>query len=126
MPEPWAAGLDELVAELGSDPRAGLATAVATCRSEACPNAIPEPRGVSAVALVLEQLRDPFVLLLLAAGVIAAAVGDLKDTAVIAAVVVVTGLSVATRPESCTSRPSPTRAATERPKATSAVPRRAW
>jgi Ca2+-transporting ATPase len=52
------------------------------------PNTIPEPprRGVS--GRVLDQLRDPMIMLLLAAAVLAVSLRDLTDTAVIAVVVV--------------------------------------
>ncbi|MDP2014146.1 MAG: HAD-IC family P-type ATPase, partial [Actinomycetota bacterium] len=53
------------------------------------PNTLPEPNRRSRVALLLDQIRNPLVLLLLGAGVIAGLVGDTKDAAVIFAVVVI-------------------------------------
>jgi Ca2+-transporting ATPase len=52
------------------------------------PNAIPEPRGPGAADRVLAQLRDPMVVLLLAAIAVSIALGDVTDTVVIAVVIV--------------------------------------
>ncbi|MFC5286730.1 cation-translocating P-type ATPase [Actinokineospora guangxiensis] len=52
------------------------------------PNTIPEPRGPGVFSRVLAQLRDPMLLLLIAAIAVSSALGDLTDTAVIAAVIV--------------------------------------
>ncbi|MFD1371014.1 cation-translocating P-type ATPase [Actinoplanes sichuanensis] len=68
----------------------GLSTAEATRRlAEDGPNlvAAPPPRGV--VRRVGRQLADPLVALLLAAGVVTAALGDVPDTLIILLVVVV-------------------------------------
>jgi len=53
------------------------------------PNALPRPRPVSTTARVLAQLRDPMILLLLAAGLVTVVVSDASDALVIALVVVV-------------------------------------
>ncbi|WP_175482626.1 cation-translocating P-type ATPase [Actinokineospora iranica] len=51
-------------------------------------NTIPEPRRPGALTRVAAQLRDPMIMLLLAAMALAVALGDLTDTAVIALVIV--------------------------------------
>ena len=56
--------------------------------SEHGPNSIPEARQRSAIGRLVTQLRDPMILLLLAAGLVTTAVGDVTDTAIIAIVVV--------------------------------------
>ena len=53
------------------------------------PNTLPEPNRRSRVMLLVDQVRNPLVLLLLGAAAIAGVVGDAKDAAVILAVVVV-------------------------------------
>ena len=52
-------------------------------------NTLPEPNRRSRVMLLVDQVRNPLVLLLLGAAVIAGVVGDVKDAAVILAVVVI-------------------------------------
>ena len=52
------------------------------------PNVIQEPRRTGVPARILAQLRDPMILLLLAAAVLSAALRDLTDLAVISAVIV--------------------------------------
>jgi P-type Ca2+ transporter type 2C len=52
------------------------------------PNSLPDAPSRGVAARVLEQLRDPMILLLLAAGAVTAAVGDVTDTAVIAVVII--------------------------------------
>jgi len=58
-------------------------------RAVSGPNTLPEPNRRSRVMLLVDQVRNPLVLLLLVAAVIAGVVGDVKDAAVILAVVVV-------------------------------------
>ncbi|GAB3430691.1 cation-translocating P-type ATPase [Flindersiella endophytica] len=68
--------------------RAGLGSLEAQERLAAAgPNAIPEPRSRSAGSRALQQLRDPMILLLLAAALITAALADFADLSVIAAVI---------------------------------------
>ncbi|MGH8869838.1 MAG: cation-translocating P-type ATPase [Actinomycetes bacterium] len=52
------------------------------------PNELPQPPRDTVVTRAWAQLRDPMIMLLLAAGVVTAVVGDVTDTAVIAVVVV--------------------------------------
>ena len=51
------------------------------------PNAVPRPARVSVLRRVGRQLRDPMLLLLMAAGLVTAATGDTADTVIIGAVV---------------------------------------
>ena len=60
----------------------------ARIRADVGPNTIPEPQRPGPAARVFAQLRDPMILLLLGAAALAVALGDLTDTAVIVAVVV--------------------------------------
>jgi Ca2+-transporting ATPase len=53
------------------------------------PNTLPAATRRSRAMLLLDQVRSPLVLLLLAAGAIAGVVGDIKDSVVILAVIVV-------------------------------------
>ncbi len=71
-------------------PAAGLASTEAARRLAALgPNALPRPNRVTPAGRVLAQLRDPMILLLLAAGVVTVLVSDAADAAVIALVVIV-------------------------------------
>ena len=69
---------------------AGLTRAEAERRlADVGPNALPEAPRLSPLARVLAQLRDPMILLLLAAGLLTVLVADAADAAVIGIVVVV-------------------------------------
>ena len=71
-------------------PAGGLTSAEAARRlADVGPNSLPRPRRVTPAGRVLTQLRDPMILLLLAAGIVTVLVGDAADAAVIALVVVV-------------------------------------
>jgi len=70
--------------------RAGLTAAeVARLRSVHGPNAIPSPKPPRVVVRILRSLRDPLVLVLLAALTLTLGTGDFTDAAVIGLVVVV-------------------------------------
>ncbi len=69
--------------------RQGLSSAEAARRLEELgPNILPSQRPTTVVARVLGQLRDPMIILLLAAATVTAAIGDVTDTVVIALVIV--------------------------------------
>lgn len=53
------------------------------------PNRLPEPRRVTLLQVVLRQFRDVMILTLLGAAVLSGVIGDVKDTLVIALIVVV-------------------------------------
>ncbi|OLR94485.1 cation-translocating P-type ATPase [Actinokineospora bangkokensis] len=68
----------------------------ARVRQRVGPNRVPEAAGAGVTARVVAQLRDPMILLLLAAAAIAVALRDATDAGVIAAVVVLnTAIGVA-------------------------------
>ncbi len=68
----------------------GLTRAEAARRlAETGPNSLPEPHRVGPFGRVVAQLRDPMIMLLLAAGVLTVLVGDAPDAAVIGLVVLV-------------------------------------
>lgn len=85
---PWHATPVVAAAEaLGVDPASGLAEEDAERRlGEAGLNRLPETKARSTLAIFLDQFRNVLVLVLLAAAVVAGLLGDLKDTAVIAVV----------------------------------------
>jgi Ca2+-transporting ATPase len=69
--------------------RAGLTSLEAARRLEtAGPNSAPRPKPRSIVSRVVSQMRDPMILLLLAALVVVVAIGDLADATIIAVVIV--------------------------------------
>ena len=72
--------------------------------TEVGPNEIPAPPGTPVWARLLAQLRDPLVVVLLAACVMTLATGDPTDAAVIALVVVVTRRSESPRRSGRTGR----------------------
>ena len=68
----------------------GLTAAEAARRlGDTGPNSLPQPPRTGPAGRILSQLRDPMILLLLAAGVVTVVIGDAADAAVIALVVVV-------------------------------------
>ena len=79
----------EAARELGSDPTRGLAAAAAAARLETHgPNQLQDSGGRTPWGILFEQLRATMVLVLLAAGVLAAVLGDVKNTIAIGAIVV--------------------------------------
>jgi Ca2+-transporting ATPase len=75
---------------LGVDPGEGLGTAEVRSRAEAHgPNKLAEAPQRPRWKLFLDQFRSGIVMVLIAAAVIAGAIGDLKDTVVIAAVLLI-------------------------------------
>ena len=84
----WHALPAEVLAQaLVVDTAAGLADDVARLRlEEAGPNLLPSSPSRSPLALLVDQFRNLLVLVLVAAAVLAAAVGQLKDAVVIAVV----------------------------------------
>jgi Ca2+-transporting ATPase len=96
-PEPWEMPGEEVVAGLGVDPAGGLDDVDAAARlAEDGPNEVQTRKPVSVAQSVLGELRDPLILVLLAAGLLTALTGDVVDTGVIGFVVVVnTTLGVA-------------------------------
>jgi Ca2+-transporting ATPase len=78
----------ELAREHGVDPEHGLLEHEVVQRAlQHGPNALPHGEGRSVWALLLEQFSDFMILVLLAAALISGVVGDLVDTLVILAIV---------------------------------------
>ncbi len=86
---PWhAAPVEEVAERLGCDPRGGLsAPQVEQRRAQAGANELPEQRTRTLRDLLSEQLRDPMILLLVAAAVVSGLVGDPLDTVAIVVIV---------------------------------------
>jgi len=87
--EAWyALPVAEVLARLDTDEAAGLSEAEARTRIEQVgPNEIPQEDGVSPWQILKAQFTEVMVLVLLAAAAISLAVGDVKDTIVILAIV---------------------------------------
>ncbi|MEW6308955.1 MAG: cation-translocating P-type ATPase [Bacillota bacterium] len=85
----WSQTVADIVAGLGVDLGAGLSESAARQRlRQDGPNRLPDQPAPSLLAQVLEQARQPLVLLLLAAAAVSFAAGEGIDAAVIAAIVV--------------------------------------
>lgn len=79
----------ELLAELGTDPHSGLSEEMVRERQRLYGlNEIKESAHQSAVAMFFGQFKGVMSILLIVAGIISALTGDIKDTIVIAAVVI--------------------------------------
>jgi Ca2+-transporting ATPase len=91
---PWATlTAAEAAVRLGVDPELGLtARDVAARRARHGPNAIVERGRRGLLALLARQLRDPMVLVLLAAAGVASVIGEPQDTIAIVAIVVLNAL----------------------------------
>jgi len=91
--EPWRQPGPEVAARLGTDPIRGLETTEATARLERYGrNELIERRSEPAWQVLLRQVASPMILVLLVAAGIVAVIGDLKDTIVILAIVVLNAL----------------------------------
>jgi calcium-translocating P-type ATPase len=87
-----ARSVPDTLAALGST-SAGLSSAEAGARLAAAgPNRLPRSAGASAPRLLVDQLRSPLILALIAAGVLALAIGEREDGLVVLAVVVLNAL----------------------------------
>ncbi len=90
---PWATEASSVVAGLGSDPVDGLTVADASARLASIgPNELHERAATPPWRLFLEQFTNAMILVLLGAAAITAALGDLKDTLVILAIVALNGI----------------------------------
>ncbi len=84
---PYASPAVEVLERLGLDPATGLSTTEAQDRlSTYGPNALAEHKPRPAVLRFVDQLRSVLILVLIAAAVLAGIVGEIKDTVVIAIV----------------------------------------
>ena len=85
---PHALDAAEVAANVGVDPRTGLTAAqVARRLAEHGPNRLREGEQVSARRILVAQLTSPMILLLAAAAVLSAALGDVTEAVVIAVVI---------------------------------------
>ncbi len=86
---PWAVPAEAVAAALATDPVAGLTVDEAADRLERVgPNELVERGRKPPWRLLAEQFANTMILVLIAAAVVTAVIGDLKDTAVILAIVV--------------------------------------
>jgi P-type Ca2+ transporter type 2C len=85
----WAMPAEAVAAALATDPAAGLTATEAAARLERFgPNELVERGRKPAWRLLAEQFANTMILVLVAAGLVTAVIGDLKDTVVILAIVV--------------------------------------
>jgi Ca2+-transporting ATPase len=83
----------EVARELSSDSHAGLSAHEAERRlAEIGPNELRQRAGPGYLRIAARQLADPLVLLLVAAAIVSAAIGEGIEAAVIAAIVVLNGV----------------------------------
>ncbi len=93
MPEPWAIPARDVARASGTDPDRGLTAAEANLRQATYgPNELLARATKPAWRLFLEQFANAMILVLIGAAVITALIGDLKDTVVIAAIVILNGI----------------------------------
>jgi len=98
MDRPYADAPDVLAATLGVDPRRGLdEDEVARRRAASGPNALEHAERPSVLHMVVEAATEPFVLLLLAAGVGAVLLGEVRDgLLILAGLIPIVGADVVT------------------------------
>jgi Ca2+-transporting ATPase len=90
---PWALPAGRVAVDLGADPVAGLPEAEAAGRlAQFGENVLVEQGRKPTWRRLAEQFANTMIVVLLVAAGIAAALGDLKDTAVILAILVLNGL----------------------------------
>ncbi|HSO52189.1 MAG TPA: cation-transporting P-type ATPase, partial [Actinomycetes bacterium] len=90
---PWALPAGQVAADLGTDPVAGLPEEEAAGRLARFGENVLVERGRKPTwRLLAEQFANTMIVVLLAAAAVAAALGDLKDTMVILAILVLNGL----------------------------------
>ncbi len=85
---PWTLPAADVTERLGSDAEVGLDAGAATDRlARYGPNSLMERKGVPVWRRFLEQFANAMILVLLAAAAVTTLIGDLKDTVVILAIV---------------------------------------
>lgn len=88
-----AASVEGMAEALATDVSTGLTSAEAEARlARYGPNALPETRGRTLLQAVVEQFANFLILLLLAATILAAAIGEYLDAATIAAIVILSAV----------------------------------
>ena len=79
-PDPWALPVDVVARSLGVDPTLGLRAADVERRAaQSGPNALEPEEPESVLSMIREAATEPFVLLLLAAGIGAVLLGEVRD-----------------------------------------------
>ncbi len=90
---PWRLEAETVVARLGSDPARGIDAAEAASRlARFGRNELLDRARVSGWQVLARQVTSPMILVLIVAAAIVALIGDLKDTAVILAIVVLNAM----------------------------------
>ena len=93
LERPWALDGETVVASLGMDPEVGLGASEAADRlSRVGPNELVERARKPPWRLLVEQFTNTMIVVLVIAAVVTAVIGDLKDTVVILAIVVLNGV----------------------------------
>ncbi len=93
MSEFYNRTVPETLAEFGVDPHQGLDEAeVSRRREQHGPNVLPSSTGESWIKILISQFTELMVLVLLVAAVISLLLGDVKDTIIILAIVVLNAL----------------------------------
>ncbi len=83
----WAVAPEEALAALGTDAERGLDEAeVQRRRADFGENRLPERKGESLFGVLLRQFKDPLIYVLLIAGTVSLAIGNIEDAAFIFAV----------------------------------------
>jgi P-type Ca2+ transporter type 2C len=87
--EPWTASAEAVAADLAVDPSVGLGTAELEARLRSWgPNELRRQRSTGPVRLLLHQFANTLIIVLCVAAAVTAALGEIRDTAVILAIVV--------------------------------------
>jgi Ca2+-transporting ATPase len=90
---PWSLPASDVASELGTDLRAGLSEAEAALRLERTgPNMLSERRRRPVWMLLVDQFANAMIVVLMVAAAVTAFIGDLKDTIVIVAIVVLNAI----------------------------------
>src|SRR5689334_18237296 len=98
MDDPGTRSPNEIALDLGVQPSVGLATGeVAKRAAQAGPNVLDRAERPSMVGMVVDAATEPFVLLLLAAGVAAVLLGEVRDgLLILAGLIPIVGADVVT------------------------------
>ena len=91
--QPWRIPAADVATALATDPASGLASGTAAERLSAYgANELTEKKQRPTWMLLLDQFTSPMILVLIAAAVVTAVIGETKDTVVILAIVVFNGV----------------------------------
>ena len=90
---PWMLDARVVARALGTDPSSGLSTADAATRLAAAgPNELVERGRVSPWRLLARQFTETMIVVLVIAAIVTAFIGDMRDSAIILAIVVLNGV----------------------------------